>query len=434
MKLLELYENLLKAAFLATTEDGYVSRKFGDQTDPAIIKGKRLVLPTQEHLANPNKKDIILFHPLSENILKGESVVLEEFRTSLNIRLNFTIGLIAFQLLQIATSTKEHAKLTPDQSEFLSDLKNADEKTLDTFGKLLKAMNVSQNQNVFVSIFLKRSGSVGGKKYQRAGIVAFPFYEELMKSTTELYGVKLRVKDRETFIKLMEYIFPNIGVPESHNRGSDSDVAPFLDALMKAVMTVSAPLNDQITLFSNFLDSPEEMMVNDEWVEVFDNLGVMLPQIRSIPMQAGSEPVMPKNESELHTTVPVIQTTPVAASPLPAALTNPPAQTVWSNYQPPAAMTFNNGQQPLPGSNGIVRTANGINFESVLRSNPVLAQTVGGVGVNLNANFQRVEPPPSWARGGFQQNTVSGVFGQMFQQQPPINNFGMGGRGFSTTL
>jgi hypothetical protein len=377
MKLIQLYESILKTANLHTTNDGYVSLKVGDIVKPTMLKGKRLVLPTKEHLSNPNKEEIVLFHPLSENILKGESAVLEEFRSSLNARLNHTIGLLSFNLLVISTSIADHVKLSPDQSEFLSNLKNADDKTLEVFQKLLKVMPVDQHQNSFISIYLKRGGSVNGKRHSRVGIVSFPFYEELKKDG-DVYGVKLRVKDRETFISLMDYMFPTIDEPESFNRGSDSDVAPYLDSLMKAVMAVASPINDQVALFKNIIEDSDELMIEDGWVDTFDNLGSMINEIRMVPMQAGNEGSSKPGEQQV-LAKPLAAVTPVA-TPLPAVLM------AGSNMyqQQPVMSPMYQGMPP----NGYVqpnmpeiKTANGINFDALLRLNPALGgapQVMGG--------------------------------------------------------
>ena len=73
-------------------------------SQPAMVKGKRLVLPLQTHLAKSKQSEIVIFHPLSEHISRGESDVLEKFRSALNYLFKFTIGILGFQLLQIAAS------------------------------------------------------------------------------------------------------------------------------------------------------------------------------------------------------------------------------------------------------------------------------------------------------------------------------------------
>ena len=427
MKMLKLYEALLKTAGFVVTEDNYVSRLLPNgKRDPATIKGKRMVLPTPEHLANPN--DRILFHPLSENILRGESAVLEEFRSSLNIKLNVTIGLIAYQLLTIATSPGMHARLSPDQSEFLSKVKNADEKTLENFRKLMKAMDLTQSQKAFVGIYLKRGGMVNGKKHSRVGVVSFPLYDEVCKPDRTVYGVNLRAKDVEALKSLFEYMIPKIDTAAAHNRGSDSDVAPYLDSLMKAFISVAGPLNDLVDLFHNQLDDPtstneedpsvsETLRFNDEWVEVFDNLSVMVPEIRMIPMQAGNEGTSSAVANQPVTTSPASTTTAgsAPASPLPAALSQP------MGWVPPQQQQNQWGQPQQATPPGVVKTARGgLDFDSVLRNNPAL-----GGGFNTGFGGQQQQQ-----RAGFSQPQQQGgwnnqqQFGGGQQWSQPQQQFG----------
>jgi hypothetical protein len=368
-------------------------------------------LPTKEHLSNPDWSNRVVFHPLSENVLRGESTVLEDFRQAINVRINWTIGLLGFQLLMIAGSEDEHKKLSPDQTEYLSIVKNVKDTTLASFKALMKAMPMDQTQKAFVSIYLKRGGTIDGKRHARVGVVTFPLYQELAKlEGLELWGVKFKnKKDIEAIKKLLEYMIPGIDKPESHNRGSDSGVAPYLDALMKAVMSVGSPLNDLIDLFKNILATnspdddahPDKLRFNDEWVETFDNLDVMIPEIRAIPMQAGNDGAKPAT--------PVAAPTPAAAataSPLPAALTNPqpqqPAAGGWGQQQQSAFQT-------AAANPGPVHTGRGLDFESLLKSNAALAQQVGGVGA------------PSWQGGGQQQQQRTPSWAQ------PSGNTGWGG-------
>jgi hypothetical protein len=433
MKLLDLYRSLLSCANMVVTSDNCVSRSFGGKTEPAMIKGKRLVLPTKEHLSNPDWKERVAFHPLSENILRGESTVLEDFRTSLNVRLNYTIGLLAYQLMVIATSPDEHKKLNPDQTEFLSKVKAADESTLEALKKLMKAMKTDQSNRAFVHIFLKRSGTVAGRKHSRVGVVTFPLYEELKNPKAAddgVWGVKMRKKHIETLKALFEYMIPNIETAEAHNRGSDSTIAPYLDALMKAVLGVAAPLNDLIELFRNQLETgdendaagPDKLLFDDKWVEVFENLEVMQPEIRAIPMQAGNDGPSGKPAQSAGAAaagVPATPTPAAPASPLPAALTNPQPVVNWGTAPAQPASAFATAAASAP-----VRTERGVDFDSLLRSNPALAQQVGGVGspqTSWQGNAQG-QAAPRWAGGGF----GSGPSWGGGQQQ---SNFG-GGQGW----
>ena len=430
MKLLDLYQSILDVAMLKVSEDGFVSAKLMGESKPAMVKGKRLVLPTREHLSSPDWEHRVRFHPLAENVLRAESDVLAFFRQSLNIRLNFTFGVLAYQLLQIATSPADHAKLSPDQAEFLSKVKNADEKTLQVYEKLIAAYPANAS---FVSIYLKRTGQIAGKRYARLGVVSFPIYKDLKASTTgEVNGVKMRVKDRESILALLEYMIPSIEDGENNNRGSDSQLAPFLDALMKSVLVVASPLNALVELFRNQLEEPEELMINDEWVETFENLGVLKDEIRAIPMQAGNEGSVPGMEAAAaapaSVAAPAVAAPPVVAAapagmqpgsissqlfgqPAPVA---PPMQPVYGGYAPGAGYPSPTGypaphmhpqaghpgypppHQPAPPpADGRPRS-----FNEILASNPALGAQVGHMAYGRGpAGYpqQPVQRPPSWA-------------------------------------
>ena len=177
MKLIELYKSILSTAGLKVDKEGMVSATAGSASVPFSVKGKRLVLPTKEHLVNSDWSNRIVFHPLSENILRAESDVMQRFRGAINTRMNYVLGCLMEELMTLATSVKMHSQLTPDQAEILTALKNADEKTLVALQSILKAMSVDANKDkAIVHIYLKRGGVVNGKKFSRAAIITFPLY------------------------------------------------------------------------------------------------------------------------------------------------------------------------------------------------------------------------------------------------------------------
>jgi hypothetical protein len=476
--LIDLYKWLMQTANLVVTSDNLVSGKLMKQAMPVLIKGKRLALPTPEHLANPDKSQIVLFHPLAESITRGESEVLEKFRALLMVRFNLVAAELMLQLISIAISTDLHAQLAPDQSEFLSKVKNADDKTYDLFKKVLAAMPSDQTARRIITIFLKKTGSVGGKRHKRVGVVTFPLYQELKKDGNDIYGIKCRVKDKETLVALMEFMFPQIDVEGSYHRGSDSDVAPNLDALMQASLAVIAPLNDLTTTFENQLGDEtnpgSDLMINCEWERTFDNLGVMLSEIRKVPMQAGNEgssgeppvttqpaaatvPASYPQPTQSAAPAPVVHaapapapapvaapiaaqpvaTTPVNRQPLDgflaqrevermmhqqhqqawmaathqAPVSPPPHQpvyqqpTVTNGFYPNAAMQPPVPQQQQPH---IVHTGRGLDFNSVLASNPSVAYATGG----YPAQHQQVPAQPQGSRWAQQQSQP------MYPQQP----------------
>lgn len=408
MNILDLYKSILECGGLTTDDDGFVSIKFDKKGSPVLVNGKRLVLPTQKQLTSENWNDKVVFHPLSENILRGESEVITKMRSVFNIRLNYTFAAVAQNLLTIISSTSEHSKLTPEQGEVLSAVLEADETTLIAFTKMMVNSIGECPEKAFINIFLKRGGTIGGKKYSRVGIVTFPLYEELKKNQETYYGVKLRAKDRQALIQLYEYMLPGLDKEETYNFGTDSNIAPFLDALMGAVLGIGSKMNDILELFGKLIDSSDQLVFESEWVEAFENLNVMLPQIRQIPVQQGNEGKI-KAAEPVAAAQPVVQQT---TQPLAYQAPQAPQQAGFVQQQQPQQYPFQH-QQPQQfvqqPAQGLVITENGLDFNSLIRNRPQMA----AVGLPFGAQqpmYQQQPPAPRWAAP-----TMPPV--QMFPQQ-----------------
>lgn len=321
MDIIDLYKDMLAIGNMTADKEGCISGAYKkDDAVPVVIKGKRMVLPTENQLKNADWSNRVVFHPLYEHAIRGESVVLTKYSNLVQIRINVVIGSLIDSLLQMAASNAEHHKLNPDQSEFLRVTKNVDEKTLSAFSSLVRAMPVSDSKTNFVSFYLKRNGTADGKKYARVGVVSFPFFDELTKDG-EVYGVKLRQKDREIFKNVMEYLFKDVTNPSAYNRGSDSGIAPYLDALVCTFVAIIGPINDVIDLFGNTIEGIDQLLFDADFITYFDRLNEMRAEINAIPMLPGNEGtvinpgVAPEKAAPVSTTVQapvqVVQAAPV---------------------------------------------------------------------------------------------------------------------------
>ena len=398
MKLITLYKALLDLGGMTSDRDGFVCGKLpGSKGDshPVTIKGKRLVLPTQKQLTTPDWSNRIVFHPLYENVLRGESQVIEKLRVLITTRINLSIAIVGTALVELASNTAEHSKLNPDQSMFLARVRMLDKNTLDGWADLCKSMDITDGKQNFVHVFLKRSGTVNGKKHARAGVVNFPVMKALCSGEEKVFGYKPRNKaHREVFKNLLEYIFKDILNEGAYNAGSDSSIAPYTDAMLRAFLNVIAPINDVIDLFSDIRPELTDLRFNSDWVEELDKLESYHPDIRSIPMQAGNEGtalikgVAPVTETNVPTQQRVVHQEPVVApapvAPAPVAhqpvvaaqgyqypqhqfAPNPPSP----QYNP--TMGWSQPQVQTHAPVVVQHTKDGSDFGSILQSNPGLA-------------------------------------------------------------
>lgn len=400
MKILDLYKDILAAGCLYADKEGLISAKIKGATSPFLIEGKRLVLPTKEHLQMSDWSNRIVFHPLSENIHRGESKVLERFRNNINLRLNYTLGLLADQLFKLVVNVGGHKHLSPDQSVILSSVKNADEKAYTSFVHLIEDMGLTNKTKSFVNIYLKKGGVVDGKKYNRAAIVTFPLYEELMKNQKQVFGINITsVKHREAIKQLLEFILPGIDKPHHFDRGSESQIAPLLDCLMQGVMGIASRINDILDEYGQMLEGSDELRYSDDWMEAFENLEQLKNEIRSIPMQAGNEGSIDGQKPAPATAQPQVAAgliTPQPHIPVPPPVPLPPPVGQYgAPYPQQSALT-------QPGAPGVVTTSSGgIDFAASMRSNPQIAGMVpyNNYGAYGYPNMPAPMPPgPAAAR------------------------------------
>lgn len=296
MSLTKLYKEILKTGLMSVDNEGMVVQISSVDEDrenkysPVVIDGLRLVMPTQYHIDNPDVETKIIFHPLSENALQGESAVINKLKLMTSVAVNLSIFNLIRGLCTLALSVEDHKKLTPEQSEILSILKNIDNKSVKDFIKIILAgIKKEGYENFFFKIFLKRGGSIDGKKYARVAVVTFKFYEELCKNPEEVYGIPLRKKDQGVLKELLEYILPNIGKPHAYDQGSDDHVAPYLDALMSGIAGVATSINKVTERFADFLQEPEKIKISVGFQKLMRDLTVYLPEVRRIPAQRGNQ-------------------------------------------------------------------------------------------------------------------------------------------------
>ena len=307
MNLLSVYESILNLGGLSTNDDGFISVTLAGDSRPAIITvkedkesfDKRLVLPTTYQLrAEGGWENRIAFHPLKENIINGESRVVEYLRKAINFRINMVTQSLFDHILTYASSPEYQKSLTSEKIKLLDAAKDADETMRNNFDRVMKKISPVDTKNSFVSIFLKKLGKIGDKDFSCVATINFPFYKELIQSEKEFHGVKLRKVDFATFKSIMEYIFPGIDEKGNYNVGVSDSIAPFTEGLIRATDKLTQEMN-RVTeiLFKKSTHIPktnrEELYefayFKNDHMSTFESLESLLPEIRIIPQLPGNE-------------------------------------------------------------------------------------------------------------------------------------------------
>lgn len=411
-KLNEIYRSILSFAGMEADSQGFITTGMEGKRSPAIINGAQLVLPMSAHLRNSDPKVRMIYHPLTENILRGESEIIAKMKSVINVRLNYTLATVAVNLINLVASPEFHSRLSPEQQELLTSVSDADEKSQANFVSIMVKGIKTSPERVFTNVYLKRGGTFKGKRYSRVGIVSFPFYEQLIKNEVE--GV--RVKDIKTFKQVFEFMFPGINDPEEYNFGSESHVAPYLEALMRSAANVASRLNDLLTMYSEFIDEADKIMFDSEWMEYFQDLNALLPEIRKVPVQAGNDGTIGQQEEQVAQPAPQ-----AAAAPVVPAQAPNPGYTVVST--PNGYMTVPTTPAPVHVPQQVAapqpaRKANGtVSFDTVMQSNPNVAFTPNA----LHNQLSRGQTP----YGVPQQGPSVPLWAQQPQQAQPMMMNGM---------
>lgn len=241
-ELAKLYSTLLGAIGVEAKADGSLHQVLDGDEQPFIVKGLQVYLPTNEVVTNYNDS-LAVFHPIGESLIKGESPMLQGLRSMAMRYLTFVILNTVDAVLSLAVDNSAVSQLNPSQIEWLKCANGADETTLKNWKSIMRRIDPT-TPNRAITIFLKRGAELGdGHKFARIAIVNFNLYNELLERSNQVYGVRVRKSDINVLVNIFEAIFEHINVQDHYSRGSDSNVSPYLLAMIEAVDAVIKPLN-----------------------------------------------------------------------------------------------------------------------------------------------------------------------------------------------
>ena len=385
-KLIQLYTSILEFSGLSTDVDGYIYTNIQGELDPLLIEGKKLVLPTNNQLRTSSQNKVV-FHPLTEDIFSGESKVIEKFNHCINVRLNYAFVIVARSLISLAASPQLHSKLNPDQLELLTSLKEVDITSVKNFNMMTLSGFKTRPERSFINIYLKKGGKVKDVKYSRAGIVTFPAYKELLDESKLVLDTKIRVKDRKVFTDIYKFIFPDIDILEVYNSGSDSLVAPYLVSLMKTALGIARRLNDVVSEYSDFIEDHESIAFNGDWIEDFNDLSLLVNEIRKVPPQESNVAI------------------------------NQPQEQAYNPQKTPNPYPYQTSQAFVPQPE-IRRSSNGLDFDSIKNVLPYINSNG-----NAFSNTLAQQLPPPFAYNQAPQFPQPGYAPPGMVWDPYINNW-----------
>ena len=287
--ILQHYQAALLNLAIYTDENGlcYTKKNGTDIQIPTVIENRRLTLPTEKFLSNPDLDKNIAFHPFCESVVRGESEMISWMKERMSMRITTILVIMIMDLIELAADGELQKKLTTDQLSAIQLLGDADEKTSDNIGALLEA--VSRGNGQLIHMYLRHSGKNGDKQCKRFCKVTFPLYQHLVDEENKIFGVTLRVKDRKFLKATLEYIFEKIGTEDAYSYGSNSDVAPYYHALIHAYAKVGVPMSSRIYLFRKHMPKIANSRIHvDGWLDTFEEAAQGARFMTSLPFNVGT--------------------------------------------------------------------------------------------------------------------------------------------------
>lgn len=288
MKLLELYSSILKYSGVSISEDGSTQIDFLGKTLENEAEGKRIFMPYPKVLKQSDPTKTMIFHPFREYVNRGESAIVRKLRKLISVRLNVAVIALVDRFINLLNSPALHKEFSPQQRELIKAITSTDldpAKFLSASWKLFE----EKPDSFAISLYLKKNGSLRGKKYNRVGVVSFTFYDSI-KATS------LSEKQKKALYQLFNFIFPgSLDDQESYNEGTESTQCPWLDALLRSSYNVVSRIQELTSLYKPYIkdpetdDIPEELVFDVQWVDEMDRLNQYASEIAMIPSQVGNE-------------------------------------------------------------------------------------------------------------------------------------------------
>lgn len=276
---------LMSLGVIDEGEDGYLSRVIDGSTTPYVIKGKRLVLPTPANLRNGDDNTIV-FHPLSENITRGESDVIKSLRDTIMYELTMRAITLILELSRVAATPSEHGKIGSAAGKYLKDVTDLDEKVYLFIKDQLIPRIGPKPEARLISISLHKANQKAGAL--RTAKFKFPVLDSLMSDDMKILGAKIpSQKARKVIRTMFQIVLGDEETREGFDYGSKNQVAPYFHALMNGFINMATHLNSVIKQHKKLLgDLADDLTIDLSWVEGMDDLASLR---KVVPPQEGNE-------------------------------------------------------------------------------------------------------------------------------------------------
>lgn len=276
-----------------TDEDGKIlywhRDKKGVKYIPLVASGttRNIVIPTSKTLRDEEGKDII-FHPLTENALKGTSYNFRLFSKQGSRIIDTRLRLLLLGLGKIIIDHKSKVAKGGKKQRIINLNPDWNEKAQAKLVRLLNSTTRSDPKKHLIGIYTHaENAKLDGKDVTRISNVSSALLDQLTLDGKEVLGIPVSKAEKKALIQLINTVLPGVNEKE-YDAGSNSKVAPYFEAYVKAWLNVSEKLDETVKIFGakNFYDEfiplPTYEWVNDFLTNLPKLSRVIQPQLGNI--------------------------------------------------------------------------------------------------------------------------------------------------------
>jgi len=285
----KFYDGIMGTLDIEVSSNGVLMVNINGVSTPLLLDGLPVVLPTRENiktvveLKNGKPEPVkYLFNPLDESAIKGENKSFNLLKTIIERKFlgNIAgIGIILFSVLSNAKAENNNMVLNKLLSKINKYRTPAvkqmiDKKTVEAWIELYDKIAQENSPYPYIKLYIKRGGKIDNIKYNRVGVITFPFLESLVKFTTKdkkFLDITLRNKDKNVFLSLFEFLFEEEGGPKNLDDlikgiqfGSLNKVAPSTHLLFLMYDYIYKHLKDAVEACNEILESMDGIEIDEE--------------------------------------------------------------------------------------------------------------------------------------------------------------------------
>lgn len=232
-------------------DTGYICREIGGTLTPIVVNEKEWVLPTRTNLRREDNDELQFFHPLSENIMRGESLIISTLLKYITMDINVSMVYIINEMAGLLSDDTHIERMNTDQVTMARKVGFSDAKFIAYAKSVTSALIGKFKEKEYpISFFLKPKALINEKTYSRGCIVNFELDSLYDDMDNKYAGVKEKKKGYAlTMHKLVQSIFPNNATVNAYSYGTYSSVAPYFCALVGGWVNMKRAINEYCEVY-----------------------------------------------------------------------------------------------------------------------------------------------------------------------------------------